>query len=197
MTNYNGQQWQLRKSLKGQQNDDNNSDPRPRFVLEETSNSISRIPSSSSNNNEYILLPQRPLSTSNISSDALKNSTSSQNILNSSNLLTVSVCEGPFGLPDKNRRRSAIDLRSAVEIFNPMQSQTQQITPTQMNINSPKKSPISKEFSKEPFSLQSKLNILDVIPNIRRASENALNMQNIKRIKKSKYDTRNSRLGWS
>ncbi|VUZ46618.1 unnamed protein product [Hymenolepis diminuta] len=158
--------------LKGQQNDSNNSDPRPRFVLEETSDSTSRIPSSSSNNAEYILLPQRPRSTSNISSDALKNSTSSQNILSSSNLLTVSVCEGPFGLPDKNRRRSAIDLRSAVEIFNPMQSQTQQITSTQININSPKKSP-------EPFSIQSKLNILDVIPNIRRASENALNMQNI------------------
>nr|CDS33607.1 hypothetical protein HmN_000522700 [Hymenolepis microstoma] len=157
--------------LKGQQNDDNNPDSRPQLTLEENAKSIPRIPSSRSNNDEYTLLPQRPRSSSNVSGDAFKSFKSSQNVLSSSNLLTVSVCEGPFGLPDKNRRRSAIDLRSTGEIFNPMQSRAQQILPTHISINSPKK-------SQEPFSIQSKLNILGVLPNIRRASENALNMQN-------------------
>ncbi|VDD77217.1 unnamed protein product [Mesocestoides corti] len=75
------------------------------------------------------------------------------------NLLTVSVCEGPFGLPDKGRRRSsAVDLRAQID------SSPALTTPA-----SPKKS-------------TSKLNILDVIPNIRRASENALNISNVRGI---------------
>ncbi|VDO00818.1 unnamed protein product [Rodentolepis nana] len=129
-------------ALKGQQNDDSNPESRPQLMLEENAKSISPIPISRSNNDESMLLPQRIRSSSNVSTDTFKSFVSSQNVLSSSNLLTVSVCEGPFGPPDKNRRRSAIDLRSTGEIFNPMQSQTQQIPSTQININSPKKSQV-------------------------------------------------------
>ncbi|KAM7541415.1 hypothetical protein Aperf_G00000045699 [Anoplocephala perfoliata] len=125
--------------LKGPASEGNNTDSR--FTLEDNSN-ISHLitPSTSSNKDGQILLTPQSTSSSNISNDKAKSS--SQNILNTSNLLTVSVCEGPFNLSNNSRRRSAIDLRSSMEIFPPMQSQPQQLTPAQVFSNSPKKSPV-------------------------------------------------------
>lgn len=131
--------------LKGPAAEGNNVDSHPRFTLENSSNSSQIITPNSISppSDEHALLTPRPHSSSNFSSDGFKSS--SQNILNSSNLLTVSVCEGPFNLSDKNRRRSAIDLRSSMELYPPMRSQPQQMTPIQAPSSSPKISPVIKQ----------------------------------------------------
>ncbi|KAH9277574.1 hypothetical protein ECG_09728 [Echinococcus granulosus] len=125
-------------------------------------------PSGDSNkdDNSY-LTPHRVNSSSTASSEGgFKSSSSTQHLLSNLNLLTVTVCEGPFGLPDKNRRRSAIDLRSVTEMLSssPLPTSTQQLS-VQTSGDSAGK-------------YAAKLNIFGVIPNIRRASENALNKPN-------------------
>nr|CDS20425.1 hypothetical protein EgrG_001108300 [Echinococcus granulosus] len=66
---------------------------RSHFTLDEDDNH---------SNDSFYLTPHRVTSASTMPSEGgFKNSSSTQHLLSNSNLLTVTVCEGPFGLPDK------------------------------------------------------------------------------------------------
>ncbi|VDK33591.1 unnamed protein product [Taenia asiatica] len=104
---------------------------------------------SDSKDDNFHLTPNRITSASNVASnEGIKNSSSTQHLLLGENLLTVAVCEGPFCLPDKNRRRSAIDLRSATEVLSasPLLASTQQMLLQTPN-DSPKKAAVCEYTS--------------------------------------------------
>ncbi|KAL5104276.1 hypothetical protein TcWFU_005278 [Taenia crassiceps] len=138
-------------------------DSRPHFTLDDDSKNIC-----CASDDNFHLTPNRTTSASILTPNGgVKNSSSAQHLLSGANLLTVAVCEGPFDLPDKNRRRSTIDLRSATEMLS---TSPVLASPQQALLQTPNDS---------PKKATAKLNIFEVIPNIRRASENALNASNI------------------
>ncbi|VDM19771.1 unnamed protein product [Hydatigera taeniaeformis] len=94
------------------------AESRPHFTLDDDTATATTTTTTDDDDDNLHHVPQRTTSATVLASNGgVKTSPSAQHLLCGANLLTVAVCEGPFGLPDKNRRRSAIDLRSSTELL--------------------------------------------------------------------------------